>query len=255
MAPPAPSVRELLAAAVAGVGGSERPGQVADGRGGGRRHDRRRAPARPGRHRHRQVAGLPGAGAAARRARGRRATATIALQNQLVDRDLPRLVDAVEPLLGRRPTFAILKGRSNYLCLQQGARRDARRRRATRCSTRRRTTALGRRRGAAARLGRRDRDRRPRRARSRASTTGPGGRSASPRASASARRSARTARSASPSWPATGRARPTIVVTNHALLAIDALESFAGAARARRGGRRRGARAGRPGHRRWPPTS
>ena len=26
------------------------------------------------------------------------------------------LVDAVEPLLGRRPTFAILKGRSNYLC-------------------------------------------------------------------------------------------------------------------------------------------
>ena len=27
-APPAPSVRELLAAAVAGVGGSERPGQV-----------------------------------------------------------------------------------------------------------------------------------------------------------------------------------------------------------------------------------
>ena len=43
-------------------------------------------------------------------------TATLALQNQLVDRDLPRLADAVEPLLGRRPTFAILKGRSNYLC-------------------------------------------------------------------------------------------------------------------------------------------
>ena len=44
------------------------------------------------------------------------ATATIALQNQVVDRDLPALVDAVEPLLGRRPTYAILKGRSNYLC-------------------------------------------------------------------------------------------------------------------------------------------
>ena len=44
------------------------------------------------------------------------ATATIALQNQIVERDLPQLIDAVEPLLGRRPTFAILKGRSNYLC-------------------------------------------------------------------------------------------------------------------------------------------
>jgi ATP-dependent DNA helicase DinG len=44
------------------------------------------------------------------------ATATIALQNQVVDRDLPALIDAVEPLLGRRPTYAILKGRANYLC-------------------------------------------------------------------------------------------------------------------------------------------
>jgi ATP-dependent DNA helicase DinG len=44
------------------------------------------------------------------------ATATIALQNQIVERDLPALLDAVEPLLGRRPSYAILKGRSNYLC-------------------------------------------------------------------------------------------------------------------------------------------
>lgn len=44
-------------------------------------------------------------------------TATLALQHQLVDRDLPRLADAVEPLLGRRPTFAVLKGRHHYLCL------------------------------------------------------------------------------------------------------------------------------------------
>lgn len=44
------------------------------------------------------------------------ATATIALQNQIVERDLPALVDAVEPVLGRRPTYAILKGRANYLC-------------------------------------------------------------------------------------------------------------------------------------------
>jgi ATP-dependent DNA helicase DinG len=47
------------------------------------------------------------------------ATATIALQRQLVDRDLPLLVDALEPLLGRRPAFTMLKGRSNYLCLHR----------------------------------------------------------------------------------------------------------------------------------------
>ncbi|MCW3839261.1 ATP-dependent DNA helicase [Micromonospora yasonensis] len=44
-------------------------------------------------------------------------TATLALQSQLVDHDLPRLAEAVEPLLGRRPTYAVLKGRHHYLCL------------------------------------------------------------------------------------------------------------------------------------------
>lgn len=44
-------------------------------------------------------------------------TATLALQSQLVDHDLPRLADAVEPLLGRRPTFAVLKGRHHYVCM------------------------------------------------------------------------------------------------------------------------------------------
>jgi ATP-dependent DNA helicase DinG len=44
-------------------------------------------------------------------------TATLALQNQLVVHDLPRLVDAVEPVLKRRPTFALLKGRHHYLCV------------------------------------------------------------------------------------------------------------------------------------------
>lgn len=46
-------------------------------------------------------------------------TATIALQRQLVGRDLPRLAESLEPLLGHRPTFAIMKGRSNYLCLNK----------------------------------------------------------------------------------------------------------------------------------------
>src|SRR5258707_10475345 len=46
-------------------------------------------------------------------------TATIALQRQLVDRDLPRLAKALKPLIGRLPTFAILKGRRNYLCMHK----------------------------------------------------------------------------------------------------------------------------------------
>jgi ATP-dependent DNA helicase DinG len=46
-------------------------------------------------------------------------TATIALQRQLVDRDLPRLAPALAEPLGREPTFAILKGRRNYLCLNR----------------------------------------------------------------------------------------------------------------------------------------
>lgn len=46
-------------------------------------------------------------------------TATIALQRQLVDRDLPRLAGALEKVMERRPTFAIMKGRSNYVCLNR----------------------------------------------------------------------------------------------------------------------------------------
>ncbi|MFB9472816.1 ATP-dependent DNA helicase [Nonomuraea salmonea] len=43
-------------------------------------------------------------------------TATIALQRQLVDRDLPRLSEALGKELPHEPTYAILKGRRNYLC-------------------------------------------------------------------------------------------------------------------------------------------
>jgi ATP-dependent DNA helicase DinG len=43
-------------------------------------------------------------------------TATLALQAQVVDRDLPRLATAVTSLLGRRPSYALVKGRRNYLC-------------------------------------------------------------------------------------------------------------------------------------------
>ncbi|MBP6995040.1 MAG: ATP-dependent DNA helicase [Phycicoccus sp.] len=47
------------------------------------------------------------------------ATATLALQAQIIDRDLPRLADALEPLLERRPTFAMIKGRRNYVCVHK----------------------------------------------------------------------------------------------------------------------------------------
>jgi len=46
-------------------------------------------------------------------------TATIALQRQLVDRDLPRLADSLADALPRPPRFALLKGRRNYLCLNK----------------------------------------------------------------------------------------------------------------------------------------
>ena len=46
-------------------------------------------------------------------------TATIALQRQLVDRDLPRLADSLAEALPRSPQFALLKGRRNYLCLNK----------------------------------------------------------------------------------------------------------------------------------------
>lgn len=44
-------------------------------------------------------------------------TATLALQSQLVEKDLPRVSQAAAPLLGREPTYALLKGRHHYVCL------------------------------------------------------------------------------------------------------------------------------------------
>ncbi|WP_405662016.1 ATP-dependent DNA helicase [Streptomyces sp. RK9] len=113
-----PSLPELLHAAVAAVGGTERPGQVTmaetvaeaidDGS-----HLLVQAGTGTGKSLGYLVPAL---------AHGERvvvATATLALQRQLVERDLPRTVDALHPLLRRRPDFAMLKGRSNYLCLHR----------------------------------------------------------------------------------------------------------------------------------------
>ncbi len=47
------------------------------------------------------------------------ATATLALQRQLVERDLPKIKPALEKVLKRDLTFAVYKGVGNYLCLQK----------------------------------------------------------------------------------------------------------------------------------------
>src|SRR6478609_6260797 len=117
-APRNDEVRRLLEAAVEAVGGSERAGQV----------DMAEAVAHAmSARRHLLVQAGTGTGKSLAYLVPSLlhdepvvvATATITLQTQLVDRDLPRLVDAVEPLLGRRPSFAVLKGRANYLCLHR----------------------------------------------------------------------------------------------------------------------------------------
>jgi ATP-dependent DNA helicase DinG len=55
------------------------------------------------------------------------ATATLALQSQLANNDIPAALDAVESVTGQRPRHAILKGRTNYVCmlrLREGTAQD-----------------------------------------------------------------------------------------------------------------------------------
>ena len=48
-------------------------------------------------------------------------TATKALQDQLAKKDLPFLAEHLGPYLNREISFAVLKGRSNYVCMQRVA--------------------------------------------------------------------------------------------------------------------------------------
>nr|WP_323055613.1 ATP-dependent DNA helicase [Mycobacterium pinniadriaticum] len=113
---------ELLATAVATLGGNERPGQVrmaeavAQAFAGGE-HLAVQAGTGTGKSLAYLVPAI--ARAVAEETPVVVSTATIALQRQLVDRDLPRLVDALAAALPRRPRFALLKGRRNYLCLNK----------------------------------------------------------------------------------------------------------------------------------------
>ncbi len=114
-----PEVTTLLAAAVDAIGGTERTGQVAMAEAVQRSIDTgEHLAVQAGTGTGKSLAYLVPAVAHAM-ATGSSvvvATATIALQRQLTDRDLPRLAAALEPLFDRAPTFAILKGRGNYLC-------------------------------------------------------------------------------------------------------------------------------------------
>lgn len=109
----------LLSAAVGSVGGTERPGQVqmaAAVRDAVENEEHLLVQAGTGTGKSLAYLVPAIAHAAATGKPAVVATATLALQAQIYDRDLPRIADAVQPLLGRRPTYALVKGRSNYLC-------------------------------------------------------------------------------------------------------------------------------------------
>jgi ATP-dependent DNA helicase DinG len=124
MVPELPDIDVLLKAAVSGIGGTQRAGQVTMAEAVHKAME-------SGEH----LAVQAGTGTgkslaylvpAVRHALGESgegaivvSTATIALQRQLIERDLPRLAASLSGLLGREPAVAILKGRRNYLCLNK----------------------------------------------------------------------------------------------------------------------------------------
>lgn len=125
-----PAYRQLLDAAVAGIGGSPRTGQLRMAEAVDRAIDEKI---------HLLVQAGTGTGkslgylapALARAVRDDVtvvvATATLALQAQLAHKDIPAAVRAAEKVLTRTPRTAVLKGRSNHACLlkvREGVRPD-----------------------------------------------------------------------------------------------------------------------------------
>ncbi len=113
-----PEVKEVLAAAVEALGGQERPGQIQMAEAVSRAMSNGE---------HLLVQAGTGTGkslgylvpALLHHRRVVVATATLALQHQLVERDIPALAEAAEHVLHSEPTYAVLKGRSNYACLHR----------------------------------------------------------------------------------------------------------------------------------------
>ena len=122
------STEELLESAVAALGGARREGQVRMAKAVTKAFETQR---------HLAVQAGTGTGKSLaylvpslRHAQGAEtsvivSTATLALQRQLVHRDLPRLTEALAAEMDREPTFAIMKGRANYLCLNKLAQPES----------------------------------------------------------------------------------------------------------------------------------
>ncbi|MGH3347969.1 MAG: DEAD/DEAH box helicase, partial [Nocardioides sp.] len=111
-----PTVRDALARAVEALGGQERPGQVQMAEAVAQALDSSD---------HLLVQAGTGTGKSLaylvpsllNDERVVVATATLALQHQLVERDIPRLVETLPA--GVDASYAVLKGRSNYACLHR----------------------------------------------------------------------------------------------------------------------------------------
>ncbi|WP_418062179.1 ATP-dependent DNA helicase [Pimelobacter simplex] len=113
-----PPVRELLASAVAALGGQQRDGQLAMAEAVAASFaDKEHLLVQAGTGTGKSLGYLVPALLHDRRVVI--ATATLALQHQLVERDLPRLVKAVGTTPGVDASYAVLKGRSNYACLHR----------------------------------------------------------------------------------------------------------------------------------------
>ena len=111
-------VRKALDAAVAAIGGAPREGQIEIAEAvANALTDRHHLMVQAGTGTGKSLAYLVPA-----LVHGRKvlvATATLALQRQLVERDLPAVVPALEKVLGREITCGVYKGVGNYICLQK----------------------------------------------------------------------------------------------------------------------------------------
>ena len=118
MSEESPTIHEVLGAAVAALGGEERPGQI-------RMAEAVSAAFESGEHLLVQAGTGTGKSLAylvpalLHERRVVVATATLALQHQRVERDIPALLEAAGDVLHRTPSYAVLKGRSNYACLHR----------------------------------------------------------------------------------------------------------------------------------------